>query len=85
MELSQGGRSLLQGRGPELETLETEGQMIHQSHARSHGFEKHQRRRLTTRLHHCYREKPGEADEPDLTADDKQEAEKNSEWAMSVD
>jgi type III restriction enzyme len=28
MELSKGGRSLLQGRGPELETLETEGQMI---------------------------------------------------------
>jgi len=28
LELSKGGRSLLQGRGPELETLETEGQMI---------------------------------------------------------
>ena len=28
MELSKGGRSLLQGRGEELNTLETEGQMI---------------------------------------------------------
>ncbi len=28
IELSAGGRRLLQGRGPELQTLETEGQMI---------------------------------------------------------
>ncbi len=28
IELSKGGRSLLQGRGEELDTLETEGQMI---------------------------------------------------------
>jgi hypothetical protein len=28
VELSKGGRSLLQGRGPELDTLETEGQML---------------------------------------------------------
>ncbi len=28
MELSSGGRALLQGRGPDLQTLETEGQML---------------------------------------------------------
>lgn len=28
LELSKGGRSLLQGRGPELSTLETDGQML---------------------------------------------------------
>ena len=28
MELSSGGRALLQGRGSDLNTLETEGQMI---------------------------------------------------------
>jgi type III restriction enzyme len=28
VELSKGGRSLLQGRGEELDTLETEGQLI---------------------------------------------------------
>ncbi len=28
IDLSKGGRSLLQGRGPELQTLETEGQML---------------------------------------------------------
>src|SRR6202162_413786 len=36
---------------------------------------------LNDEAHHCYREKPGEADEPDLTTEDKQEAEKNSEAA----
>jgi len=36
---------------------------------------------LNDEAHHCYREKPGEADEPELTPDDKQEAEKNSEAA----
>ena len=28
LDLSKGGRSLLQGRGPEIRTLETEGQML---------------------------------------------------------
>jgi type III restriction enzyme len=79
MELSKGGRSLLQGRGPELETLETEGQMIQRVMPDLMGLKNIMV--LNDEAHHCYREKPGEADEPDLTADDKQEAEKNSEAA----
>ena len=79
MELSKGGRSLLQGRGPELETLETEGQMIQRVMPDLMGLKNIMV--LNDEAHHCYREKPGEADEPDLTAEDKQEAEKNSEAA----
>jgi type III restriction enzyme len=36
---------------------------------------------LNDEAHHCYREKPGEADEIDLKGDDRQEAEKNNEAA----
>src|ERR1700730_2983129 len=79
MELSKGGRSLLQGRGPELETLETEGQMIQRVMPDLMGLKNIMV--LNDDAHHCYREKPGDADEPDLTAEDKQEAEKNSEAA----
>lgn len=79
LELSKGGRSLLQGRGPELETLETEGQMIQRVMPDLMGLKNILV--LNDEAHHCYREKPGEADEPDLTPDDKQEAEKNNEAA----
>jgi type III restriction enzyme len=79
MELSKGGRSLLQGRGPDLETLETEGQMIQRVMPELMGLKNIIV--LNDEAHHCYREKPGEVDEPDLTADDKLEAEKNSEAA----
>jgi type III restriction enzyme len=79
LELSKGGRSLLQGRGPELETLETEGQMIQRVMPDLMGLKNIMV--LNDEAHHCYREKPGEADETDLTADDKQEAEKNNDAA----
>jgi type III restriction enzyme len=79
IELSKGGRSLLQGRGPELETLETEGQMIQRVMPDLMGLKNIMV--LNDEAHHCYREKPGETDEPELTPDDKQEAEKNSEAA----
>src|ERR1700737_3909996 len=80
MELSKGGRSLLQGRGPELETLETEGQMIQRVMPDLMGLKNILV--LNDEAHHCYREKPGEADETDITSDDKQEAEKNREAAL---
>src|ERR1700691_3205656 len=79
IELSKGGRSLLQGRGPELETLETEGQMIQRVMPDLMGLKNVMV--LNDEAHHCYREKPGEGDDPDLTDEDKQEAEKNSEAA----
>ena len=36
---------------------------------------------LNDEAHHCYREKPGEDEEDDLTGDEKKEAEKNNEAA----
>ena len=79
MELSKGGRSLLQGRGEELNTLETEGQMIQRVMPELMGLKNILV--LNDEAHHCYREKPGEVDETDLKGDDKQEAEKNNEAA----
>ena len=79
LELSAGGRALLQGRGPELQSIETEGQMIQRVMPELMGM-----RRIMTfndEAHHCYREKPGEDDEGKLTGDDRREAEKNREAA----
>ena len=78
LELSKGGRSLLQGRGEELSTLETEGQMLQRVMPELMGLKNVLV--LNDEAHHCYREKPGEEEET-LTGDDRQEAEKNNEAA----
>ncbi|MDH5642085.1 MAG: DEAD/DEAH box helicase family protein, partial [Nitrospira sp.] len=80
LELSKGGRSLLQGRGEELQTLETAGQMLQRVMPDLMGMKNILV--LNDEAHHCYREKPGaKADDEDLKGDDKKEAEKNSEAA----
>ncbi len=79
LDLSKGGRSLLQGRGPELQTLETEGQMLQRVMPDLMGMKNVMA--LNDEAHHCYREKSGEDDEPDLKGDDRKEAEKNQEAA----
>jgi type III restriction enzyme len=79
MELSKGTRGLLQGRGEELKTLETEGQMIQRVMPELMGFKNILV--INDEAHHCYRGKPGESDEEDLKGDDKEEAKKNSEAA----
>jgi len=80
IELSKGGRSLLQGRGEELRTLETSGQMLQRVMPDLMGMKNILV--LNDEAHHCYREKPGaKADEEDLKGDDKKEAEKNNEAA----
>src|SRR6266851_1078908 len=79
LELSKGGRSLLQGRGPELETLETEGQMIQRVMPDLMGLKNIMV--LNDEAHHCYRAKPQEPDEEELKGEDKKEAEKNNEAA----
>ena len=56
MELSKGGRSLLQGRGEELNTLETEGQMLQRVMPELMGMKNILV--LNDEAHHCYREKP---------------------------
>jgi type III restriction enzyme len=79
MALSKGGRSLLQGRGEPLTTVESEGQMLQRVVPDLMGM-KHILV-LNDEAHHCYREKPGEADEGDLKGDDRKEAEHNREAA----
>jgi type III restriction enzyme len=79
IELSKGGRSLLQGRGAELNTLETDGQMLQRVMPDLMGIKNILV--LNDEAHHCYREKPDADDEEDLKGDDKKEAEKNNEAA----
>ena len=80
LELSKGGRSLLQGRGEALNTLETEGQMIQRVMPDLMGIKNIMV--ISDEAHHCYREKPGEEeDDGDLKGDDRKEAEKNNEAA----
>src|SRR5213079_895922 len=79
VELSKGGRSLLQGRGEELETLETEGQMLQRVMPDLMGMKNILV--LNDEAHHCYREKPKPEADQDLKGDDRKEAERNNEAA----
>src|ERR1700737_3608813 len=79
LELSKGGRSLLQGRGEPLTTLETEGQMIQRVMPDLMGLKNILV--LNDEAHHCYREKPGAADDSDLKGDEREEAENNNKAA----
>jgi type III restriction enzyme len=78
LELSKGGRSLLQGRGEPLNTVETEGQMLQRVMPDLMGLKNVLV--LNDEAHHCYREKPDEADDA-LTGDERKEAEHNNEAA----
>ena len=79
MEVSKGGRALLQGRGPDLRSLETEGQMLQRVMPELMGMRNVLA--LNDEAHHCYREKPGDDDEGDLKGEDREEAKKNREAA----
>lgn len=81
VELSKGGRRLLQGRdGEELNTLETEGQMLQRVMPDLMGMSNVLV--INDEAHHCYREKPGvKLADDDLKGDDKKEAEENNEAA----
>jgi type III restriction enzyme len=81
IELSKGGRLLLQGRGgDELNTLETEGQMLQRVMPDLMGMSNILV--INDEAHHCYREKPGVVeDDEDLKGDDRKEAEENNEAA----
>jgi type III restriction enzyme len=79
IELSKGGRSLLQGRGERLNTHETEGQMLQRVMPDLMGLKNILV--LNDEAHHCYREKPGVDDINELKGDDKDEAKKNNETA----
>src|SRR5947208_11826133 len=80
IELSKGGRQLLQGRGgEELNTQETEGQMLQRVMPDLMGIKNILV--INDEAHHCYREKPKDADDADLKGEEKKEAEKNNEAA----
>jgi type III restriction enzyme len=81
IELSAGGRALLQGRGgDELNTQETEGQMLQRVMPDLMGLKNILV--INDEAHHCYREKPGAEEQDDgLKGDEKKEAEKNNEAA----
>lgn len=79
IELSKGGRSLLQGRGDELDTQETEGQMLQRVMPDLMGMKNILV--LNDEAHHCYRAKPDTDEDEGLKGDDRKEAEKNNEAA----
>jgi len=80
LELSKGGRALLQGHGPDLSTLETEGQMLQRVMPDLMGMKNIWV--INDEAHHCYREKPEAEDgDDDLKGDEKEEAEHNNEAA----
>ncbi|MFC1818249.1 BPTD_3080 family restriction endonuclease [Thermodesulfobacteriota bacterium] len=80
ISLSKGGRLLLQGRGgDELDTLETEGQMLQRVMPDLMGMKNIMA--INDESHHCYREKPNVDEDEDLKGDEKKEAEKNNEAA----
>jgi type III restriction enzyme len=80
LELSRGGRALLQGRvGEDLDTIESEGQMLQRVMPELMGLRNVLV--LNDEAHHCYREKPGDDEDDDLKGDDRKEAERNNEAA----
>ena len=79
IKVSKGGRALLQGRGPELHSLETTGQIIQRVMPQLRGV-----RNLMVfndEAHHCYREKPDLTNESDLRGEERKDIEKKREAA----
>jgi type III restriction enzyme len=79
LDISKVGRSLLQGRGEVLQTLETEGQMLQRIMPDLMGMKNIMV--LNDEAHHCYREKPDNDGFEGLKGDEKDEAKKNNEAA----
>ena len=77
--LSAGGRALLQGQGPPLQTLETDGQMLQR--VMPDLLRMKRILVLNDEAHHCYRERPDVSPEGALKGDAKREAKKNAEAA----
>ena len=78
--LSKGSRQLLKGRtGEEIKTTETAGQMLQRVMPDLMGMKNILA--INDEAHHCYREKPLEADDVALKGDERKEAEKNNEAA----
>ena len=76
LETSKAGRALLRGRGPALETLESDGQMLHRA-CRALMEAGGNVIVINDEAHHCYRERP-KGKPAELKGDEKDEAEKNN-------
>ncbi len=79
MEVSRVGRSLLQGRGEGLVTVETEGAMLERACGGLMTLKNVVV--INDEAHHCYRARPPRDDEEALKGDEKDEAVKNNEAA----
>ena len=80
IDISKGGRQLLKGRtGEEVQTLETEGQMLQRVMPDLMGMKNVLI--INDEAHHCYREKPYDPDDEDLKGEERKEAEKNNKAA----
>ena len=80
LTISKGGRALLQGRGPQITTHESKGQVLQRVMPELMGI--HNILVLNDEAHHCYREKPAEENEEDpLRSEERREADKNQEAA----
>jgi type III restriction enzyme len=79
LEVSKTGRALLQGRGPDLDTVESEGKMLQRACGDLMGLKNIVV--LNDEAHHCYREKPQPDGSDKLKGDDREEAKKNNEAA----
>ncbi len=80
MNISKGGRALLQGReGQAVETTETEGQMLQRVMPELMGMKSIMV--LNDEAHHCYRERQRDDNDVPLKGDERKEAEQNNEAA----
>ncbi|MCY3015283.1 MAG: DEAD/DEAH box helicase family protein [Planctomycetota bacterium] len=80
MEVSAGTRGLLKGRsGADLQTKETEGQMLQRVVPDLMGMKNVIV--INDEAHHCYRSKPLDEDDEALKGEDRKEAEENNEKA----
>ena len=88
LAVSKVGRALIQGRGPDIVTRESEGQMLQRVMPGLMGMKNILV--LNDEAHHCYRERPSDQDEEGpLKGDDRTEAQKNKEaarvWISGLD
>lgn len=84
LAISKTGKALLKGRGPDLQTIETEGQMLQRVIPDLMGMKSILV--LNDEAHHCYRERVADQADTDnteagLKGDDKDEAKENNEAA----
>ena len=79
MKLPRVSRALVDGHDHKITTKETEGEMLRRACGELLGLKNIVV--LNDEAHHCYREKPGEADEEKHAGEAREEAEKNTDAA----